>query len=470
MIKKPIYTEFNLDAMSGNSRAIAVSHIDDTNTEVLEVCVRQGGSKIDLTGATVKARMVWHKEKTLVSDNVACTIDGGNVLIPFDNAAIQTHEGILKIEVNITRQRDVLTLQFPIYVRINDTILADAKVTPESQGTVPELLKEVKEELARVQGYVDEGRVFEIIDFILQGDPNIIPSLFVEKNEQDDYQLVYVDSEKEEKHVIFNFGNLPAAKGEKGDKGDKGDKGEKGERGTNGKDGTNGSDGFSPVATVTQTSTGATVSITDKSGTTTANIVNGTNGTNGTNGADGFSPTASVAKTGATATITITDKTGTTTASISDGAKGRDGTNGTDGFSPTATVSKSGTVSTITITDKNGTTTATVNDGAKGEQGERGAKGDKGDKGDTGAAGADWVPTAAEKTAIATEAAGMVSVPTKTSQLQNDSGFLTQHQDISGKANKATTLAGYGITNAYTKAQVDSAIQTAIGGVENGSY
>ena len=65
---------------------------------------------------------------------------------------------------------------------------------------------------------------------------------------------------------------------------------------------------------------------------------------------------------------------------------------------------------------------------------------------------------------------GYAVIPTKTSQLTNDSGFLTQHQDISGKADKATTLAGYGITNAYTKAQVDSAIQTAIGGVENGSY
>lgn len=38
--------------------------------------------------------------------------------------------------------------------------------------------------------------------------------------------------------------------------------------------------------------------------------------------------------------------------------------------------------------------------------------------------------------------------PTKTSELTNDSGFLTQHQDISGKADSATTLAGYGITDA----------------------
>jgi hypothetical protein len=39
-----------------------------------------------------------------------------------------------------------------------------------------------------------------------------------------------------------------------------------------------GADGFSPVATVTQTASGATVTITDKNGTTTANLTNGANG------------------------------------------------------------------------------------------------------------------------------------------------------------------------------------------------
>lgn len=53
-----------------------------------------------------------------------------------------------------------------------------------------------------------------------------------------------------------------------------------------------------------------------------------------------------------------------------------------------------------------------------------------------------------------------VTVPTKTSQITNDSGFLTSHQDISGKADKSTTLAGYGITNAYTKEQVDGMISS----------
>lgn len=41
-------------------------------------------------------------------------------------------------------------------------------------------------------------------------------------------------------------------------------------------------------------------------------------------------------------------------------------------------------------------------------------------------------------------------------------GFLTEHQDISNKADKATTLQGYGITDAYTKAQTDSQIDAKI--------
>lgn len=54
-----------------------------------------------------------------------------------------------------------------------------------------------------------------------------------------------------------------------------------------------------------------------------------------------------------------------------------------------------------------------------------------------------------------------ITVPTKVSELANDKGYITEHQDISGKADKSTTLAGYGITNAYTKTETDSAVATA---------
>ena len=41
-------------------------------------------------------------------------------------------------------------------------------------------------------------------------------------------------------------------------------------------------------------------------------------------------------------------------------------------------------------------------------------------------------------------------------------GFITSHQDISGKADKATTLSGYGITDAYTKTEIDGKLTSAM--------
>ena len=52
-----------------------------------------------------------------------------------------------------------------------------------------------------------------------------------------------------------------------------------------------------------------------------------------------------------------------------------------------------------------------------------------------------------------------IGVPTKVSELTNDSGFIA---DVSGKADKATTLSGYGITDAYTKTQVDEKVSDLV--------
>ena len=82
----------------------------------------------------------------------------------------------------------------------------------------------------------------------------------------------------------------PGQKGDKGDKGDagaQGEKGDKGDSGGQGPQGPQGNPGFSPIATVTQTETGATISIQDATGTTTATI---TNGQDGAPGADGYTP------------------------------------------------------------------------------------------------------------------------------------------------------------------------------------
>lgn len=167
----------------------------------------------------------------------------------------------------------------------------------------------------------------------------------------------------------FSFG-IP--KGEKGDQGDRGYPGADGEPGAPGEPGRDGTDGFSPVASVSKSGKTATITITDKYGTTTTTVKDGADGGQGV---PGYSPLASVSKSGSTATIIITDQNGTTTASVSDGQDGTNGTNGTDGFSPIATVSKVGDTATISVTDANGTTTASVKDGANGTNGTNGQDG-----------------------------------------------------------------------------------------------
>lgn len=98
---------------------------------------------------------------------------------------------------------------------------------------------------------------------------------------------------------------IDGADGQKGDKGDTGATGPQGPKGDTGETGPQGPKGDTGE-------TGAT-------GATGPQGPQGIQGPSGSDGADGFSPTATVSKSGSTATITITDKNGTTTAEIHDG-------------------------------------------------------------------------------------------------------------------------------------------------------
>ena len=146
-IKKPIPITFNLDSRQSVQSVCAVIHIDDKNTETLDLSLMQGGEHIAVfSNSTVTARFVRVKDKILISDNVPCTVqENGNILIPIDNAAAHMLVGEIKIEVNIVDENDVLTMQFPLVIRVNNTILADAEISPESEGTIPELLEEARE-------------------------------------------------------------------------------------------------------------------------------------------------------------------------------------------------------------------------------------------------------------------------------------------------------------------------------------
>lgn len=164
----------------------------------------------------------------------------------------------------------------------------------------------------------------------------------------------------------------------------------------NGKDGKDGKDGISPAVTVTETETGATISVTDATGTTTAELHNGEKGDKGdtgSRGAAGKSAYEVALQNGFTGTeadwlTSLKGQKGDTGAPGAKGAPGEKGErgekgdagetgekgekgdtgtpgkDGADGFSPTVTVTETSTGATITATDKNGTTTAKIQNGS----------------------------------------------------------------------------------------------------------
>ena len=69
----------------------------------------------------------------------------------------------------------------------------------------------------------------------------------------------------------------------------------------------------------------------------------------------------------------------------------------------------------------------------KGKDGKDGLDGQPGKDGYTPQKGVDYF-TPADKAEIVQQTAQQIKVPTKTSELTNDSGFLTQHQDLSSYA------------------------------------
>ena len=225
-------------------------------------------------------------------------------------------------------------------------------------------------------------------------------------------------------------------------KGDTGATGATGPQGPAGPNGANGTDG----------ATGATGAQGPKGDTGAA----GTNGTNGTNGMDGAQgPQGLKGDTGAT------------------GAKGDTGATGPQGIQ-----GLKGDTGATGATGPQGLKGDTGATGATGAQGPQGIQGPKGDTGATGPAGTDasvtsssiasalgYTPTspsavdAAIQAVVGAAPAALNTLAKIDAQLSSDESAASALTTVvSGKADKATTLAGYGITDAYTKTAVDSAL------------
>lgn len=173
-----------------------------------------------------------------------------------------------------------------------------------------------------------------------------------------------------------------------------------------------GIDGVSPIATVTQTEDGAVISITDRDGTTTAEIKNGEQGAQGNPG-QAATITVGSTTTGSAGSNAAVVNSGTSNAAIldftiprgdtgapgkdgkdgSDGRDGVDGKDGQDGLAATVTVGSTttGQAGTTASVTNSGTSSAavlnfTIPRGADGQDGQNGRDGSDGKDGKDGLA------------------------------------------------------------------------------------
>lgn len=150
---KTIYVNYDIRRLRPPN-LIAFTHEKDKNTQVIELHLMDGDEPMTLnTDYTYAAAIVNSDTKALINDSIDCELNSdGNVLIPIDDLHVRGRQS-LKIELTVTDEQgeQVLSLPFPIWFKVSGSILNGAEVTPESQGTVPELLEEAKEALDAVK-------------------------------------------------------------------------------------------------------------------------------------------------------------------------------------------------------------------------------------------------------------------------------------------------------------------------------
>ena len=141
------------------------------------------------------------------------------------------------------------------------------------------------------------------------------------------------------------------------------------------------------------------------------------------------------------------------------GDRGPQGVPGEEGFSPVVSLTKEGHVSTLSITDEQGTQTVEILDGEAGGGGVWGyIEGTLSNQTDL----QDALDLKADKTDIPT-------VPTKTSQLTNDSGFITKSVNNLDNYTKTSSLATVATTGDYDDLTDKPHIPTTTGELLNNS-
>lgn len=198
----------------------------------------------------------------------------GRDIIAHGFVPAELQKGLVQISVfGYAIDGAVRATTIPIDMRIHKSGFSESGSTPvpPTPDLYAQLLQKLDEKAASLENGKDGASAYELA----------VQSGFIGTEEQ------WLASLQGEKGDTGEQG-LPGKKGEKGDTGAQGPPGEKGEKGDTGaqgipgekgEKGDAGADGFSPTVTVEQTETGATITVTDKNGTTSAEIKNGKDGT-----------------------------------------------------------------------------------------------------------------------------------------------------------------------------------------------
>ncbi|MGI5976157.1 MAG: BppU family phage baseplate upper protein [Candidatus Limivicinus sp.] len=186
--------------------------------------------------------------------------DGSGI---FNDCRIEGGLVCYKLTAQTTAAPGELECEIRLYDGNNDLI-----VSPRFEIVVLPAVTVDREIVSGPEASALTGLITDARDAIDRCEASIVSDVTVALNENGGAPGASVSSatENDTRTLNFIFENL---------KGNKGDTGDRGETGDTGPAGTTGADGFSPSASVEQTATGAIVTVTDRNGTTTAEIKNG---------------------------------------------------------------------------------------------------------------------------------------------------------------------------------------------------
>ena len=122
-----------------------IESVNDKGVRYVDVELWANSQKVTLPqNCTATAAFV--TDGFLISESVDCAIsdDLTTVIVPIDNAKIESKSGIMLVEIKITDgSGNILTPPFAFKVRVKKSITEDANIFEKSYGTISEILKEV---------------------------------------------------------------------------------------------------------------------------------------------------------------------------------------------------------------------------------------------------------------------------------------------------------------------------------------